>query len=373
MKDIDQLQLDDRVKDTSPKPGQVPGVFYVDPDVMTKYIDSAVQVMVKDSLKILMNDPAWVDKIQQLVTVDIVNRVSDKLSLVDINSLVADNLVVALDRYHSKIVENFSTAGILDTATQCELVISDGVVVAQSGLACKELLVEQSITTPDLRVHNLAVTGSVNTDCAAWTELANNIALAAEHKLGEEWKATLVQQVLELAKTQGIDFDSVTVAGAPVFEGNRLNSAITDTSIQKVGLLRDLSVLGPTHLARTVNIENHRVGINTESPDMALTIWDEEVSVSLGKIKKDRAWIGSSRQQTLDIGVNRRASITIEPDGLVVMDRVRLDRWQISFASSVPNHSGTRGDIVFNHDPKPGQPWAWQCLGGFRWQILGVS
>ena len=106
MKDIDQLQLDDRVKDTSPKPGQVPGVFYVDPDVMTKYIDSAVQVMVKDSLKILMNDQAWVDKIQQLVTVDIVNRVSDKLSLVDINSLVADNLVVALDRYHSKIVEN---------------------------------------------------------------------------------------------------------------------------------------------------------------------------------------------------------------------------------------------------------------------------
>ena len=351
--------------------GSVPGVFYVDPAIMTQYVDSAVQVMVKESLSILMNDQSWIDKIQQLVTMELTGRLSDRLSLVDINSLVADNLDQAIDRYRSRLTENFSSSGIKDTATKCELVVSDGAVVAQSGLACKELLVDGTLTTTDLRAHNLAVTGSINTDCPAWIELSENIAKSANELLNDEWRESLAQQVLDLAKTQGIDFHSVTLNGSPIFEGARLNSSITDTSIQRVGMLRDLSVLGTTHLARTMNIDNHRVGINTESPDMALSIWDEEVSISIGKIKGDRAWIGSNRQQALDIGVNRRRSISIESDGLVVMDKIRLDRWQISFGNSVPNHSGPRGDIVFNHDPKPGQPWAWQCLGAYRWQVLG--
>lgn len=354
------------------KSGQVPGVFYVDPDIITKYVDSAVQIMVRDSLTALMNDQEWLQKIHGIVTVDVANRLTDRLSgSFDLNGLIAENLDGALERYRSRIKENFSTNGIRDDATQCELVISDGAVVAQSGLACKELLVEQTVTTQDLRVTNLSVLGSINTDCVAWHDLADNIARAAEQRLGETWKQDLVQQVTQLARVQGIDFDQVTIRGAPLVEGSKLSANITDSSLQRVGLLRDLAVDGAAHLSRTVHVANNRVGINTESPDMALTIWDEEISLSVGKIKQDRAWIGSNRQQALDIGVNRKRSISIESDGLVVVDRIRVDRWQISFGNAVPNHSGTRGDIVFNHDPKPGQPWAWQCLGAFRWQAIG--
>lgn len=353
--------------------GPVPGVFYVDPSIITQYVDNAVRDMVRQSLEFLMQDEAWVERIKNLVSAEVSGRFVDRLSSMDINTMVADNLDAALVRHHERILSNFSTAGIRDAASQCELVISDGAVVAQSGLACKELLVDHTITTNDINVQNLAVLNSVNHSGPAWADFKEQIAQAAGAMLNEEWRTNLVQQVIELARTSGIDFDSVSIRGAPLVEGSRLSANITETSIQRVGMLRDLSVAGAAHLARTVHVDNNRVGINTESPDMALTVWDEEVSVSVGKIRQDRAWIGSNRQQAMDIGINRKRAISIESDGLVVMDRVRLDRWQISFGNSVPNYSGTRGDIVFNHDPKPNTPWAWQCLGGFKWQALGTA
>jgi hypothetical protein len=240
--------------------------------------------------------------------------------------------------------------------------------VAQSGLACTTIMVEQ-----DLTVSNLVVTGTVNTDCESWNELAGVVADKTHALLDQQWKQELVSQALTLAKTQGIDFDSININGAPLVQGHKLNPNITETSIQHLGNLDSLKVLGSSSLGDTMTVGDRRVGVNTESPDMALSVWDEEVSVSIGKISKDRAWIGSNRNQTLDIGTNRRRAITIEPDGLVVLDQLRLDRWKIGFGNSVPNHSGTRGDIVFNHDPKPNAPWAWQCLGGFKWQPIKVQ
>lgn len=357
----------------TPGPG-VPGVLYIDPDLIRRHVDSAVQGLVRDSVEIMMNDESWITKIEQMVTVDLLSRLQDRISGLDINAAVATNIDAALDRYRDRALQqNFASRGIADQASQCELVVSDGAVVAQSGLACQDLLVDQSITTRDLKVNNLAVTGTVNTDCAAWNELAEHIATAAEQRLGASWRQTLVGQVLDLAREQGIDFASITVQGRPLVDGHELNSRVTHSNLQRLGVLQALEVSGPAHFAaNTMNVVNQRVGVNTQTPDMALTIWDEEVALSLGKISQDRAWIGSTRNVALDIGVNRKRALSIETDGTVVINTVRLDRWKIAFANAVPNHSGTRGDIVFNHDPKPGSPWAWQCLGGHRWQSLGA-
>lgn len=346
--------------------GHVPGVAdYVDPQLITRTIDSAVQQLVVSSLDQLVEDAAWIDKIQQHVELNMSARISQRLSETDINSVIAQEVARNAERWRHELSREFRSTGIHDDATQLELVISDGAVVARSGLACDTLLAQHSVTTRDL-----VVTGTVNTDCQAWDELAGVVAERTHDLLGERWQQQLTQQVLDLARESGIDFGEITVRGAPLVQGDRLNSAITHSSLQRVGVLQDLTVSGATRLAHTMDVRDRRVGINTDNPDMALSVWDEEVSVSIGKTSKDRAWIGSNRQHALDIGVNRRRAITIEPDGLVVMDRVRLDRWRISFGNAVPNHSGTRGDIVFNHDPRPGTPLAWQCLGGFQWQAV---
>lgn len=349
--------------------GQIPGIQnYIDSAHIRSVIDAAVQNLVTTSLDHLVRDADWIAKIQQHIEINLGTRVLERLSEIDISAAIAREVRNNVDRWRAELAQDFKSTGILDMASRCELVISDGAVVAQSGLACNTMLVEQDLTTK-----NLIVTGSINTDCASWSELADEVAAQTQNRLGEQWQKQLVEQVLELARQQGIDFDAVTINGTALVQGSRLNPTVTETSIQKLGVLQDLSVSGPSRLSHTLDVQNHRVGINTDTPDMALTIWDEEVSVSVGKISQDRAWIGSSRNQTLDIGTNRRRAITIDPDGLVVLDRLRIDRWRIAFANAVPNHSGTRGDLVINHDPKPDAPFGWQCLGGFKWQSIHMK
>jgi len=132
-------------------------------------------------------------------------------------------------------------------------------------------------------------------------------------------------------------------------------------------------VIGDTDLADTVHVRSRRLGINTVDPEMALSVWDEEVAMVGGKFRQNHAFLGTARQQNLSIGVNRKAWLDIDTDGLVSVKNFRIDRHRISFAAQVPGYSGTRGDIVFNSDPNDGQPFAWVCLGAFRWQPLKAA
>jgi hypothetical protein len=331
-------------------------------------VDNGVQSLITNMLDQLLHDQAWINKIQPLIEYNVVTKASDMIRGLDIEPMVAAQVKLNFDQWRQELEEQVLGHGIQDTATHAELVITDGSVVAQNGLGCGHMLVEKDLVTK-----NLVVTGTINTDCVSWDELRNTIADRTQSLLGESWRASLTQQVLDLAREQGIDFQDITLAGAPLVSGPTLNPSIKHSALERVGTLQDLTVKGTADLAQTVRAHNHRVGINTQSPDMALTIWDEETSISIGKHSRDRAWIGSSREQALDIGVNRQRAMSIESDGLVVIDRLRLDRWRIGFGNSVPNHSGTRGDLVINHDPRPGSPWGWQCLGAFQWRPLNMA
>ena len=189
-------------------------------------------------------------------------------------------------------------------------------------------------------------------------------------RLTDEWRAQLVEQVIDLAKTKGIEFDQVMIEGKPIVDGSTLNSCITESSLTQVGELETLVVKGTTQLSNTVTVKNKRLGINTEDPEMAFSVWDEEVSLIAGKLSKQQGYLGTARLQNLAIGVNRIPQIELDADGTTTIKKLRLERHRISFGTQVPNYSGTRGDIVFNSDPKPSEPFAWQCLGAFRWVPL---
>jgi hypothetical protein len=215
------------------------------------------------------------------------------------------------------------------------------------------------------------VKGVVNTDSKSWNELTNIVADKTVTKLTKDWTKSLVQEVLHLAKVQGIDFESIMLDGAPLIDGNMLNPRITETAIQSVGTLATLTVAGQVRLADdTLATKNKRVGINTADPEMALTVWDEEVSIIAGKLSKNTAYIGTARKQGLSFGINRAQNLQIDIDGTVSLSKLKIDRWQVGFHTDVPGWSGTRGDFIINSDPKPGSAFAWVCLGAFRWQQL---
>jgi hypothetical protein len=103
---------------------------------------------------------------------------------------------------------------------------------------------------------------------------------------------------------------------------------------------------------------------------MALSVWDEEVSVTIGKHKANQAYIGTNREQGISIGVNRKPQIEINADGLTTIKQLQVGLHRISYNPSVPGWSGTRGDIVFNSNPVADRVFAWVCLGAYKWQTL---
>jgi hypothetical protein len=120
----------------------------------------------------------------------------------------------------------------------------------------------------------------------------------------------------------------------------------------------------------TLNVLNKRLGVNTDSPEKALSVWDEEVSVVIGKHKLNQAYIGTNREQGIAIGVNREPQLEISAEGLTTVKKLRVGLHRISHETQVPGWSGNKGDIVFNANLGPDRVFAWVCLGAHRWQTL---
>lgn len=354
------------------KSGNLPGIDrYIDNDLVAQSVDRSMQVLIKDTIDALKLDPEWLGKIESSVRHLMTQKVGDRLSAIDLSTLANEAMTNSLDEIAAKIKKNFRTDGIVDQSDRVQLTVLPTAVVAENDLIANDLEIQRDADIKGtLSVNNLAVKGSINTDNQAWLELGDRVAELANAKITDDWKSELVAQVLDIAKTQGINFASVTVDGKVLVQGKELSPEITITRIEQVGMLRNLTTHGTVNLSETVTVDNRRVGINTKSPEMALTVWDEEVNVLSGKFSQDHAFVGTGRRQSLSLGVNRKPSITIDTDDLVTVKQLRVDRWRISHNAQVPGWSGTRGDLVFNSDPKPNTPFAWVCLGAFRWQPL---
>lgn len=334
-------------------------------------VDRSMESYVEKTISSLILDPAWLFKIENLINQNFMRRFDEKISMVDITSLIAQHIDAGIDRFQDKFRENFKTNGIADFADKNELTVSNDMITIQSTLVTRDLSVENTARFKgSVDIQDLTVRGTINTDNQSWDDIATRAKEKVLLEVTEQWKSELVREVLELARSSSIDFSNVTVNGQPLVSGNTLSGTITETSIESTGTLRSLKVTGHTELNNTVTVNQRRVGINTTDPEMALSVWDEEVSLIAGKIAPQKAFVGTSRLTGLSMGVNRVPQIEIDVDGLTTIKKLRIGQHRISHESQVPGYSGTKGDIVFNADPRPGSAFAWVCLGGFKWQAL---
>ena len=355
--------------------GHVPGIAqYIDQDSITRAIDHAVQQEIGRSLDALSLDPVWIAKIENMINQHFMRRVSEWISLADLDSMVRSLIDSSVDRWQERFKQDFATKGIQDRADTLELSLTPGHVSAINHLSCHDLSV-QNITEVQgtLEVNHLVLKGNINTDNHSWNELSQKIAEDTLSLITDQWRQDLVNEVLHAAKKHGIEFQEVTIKGLPLVLDDTLNPAIRHSQLHSVGHLDRLTVSGEVDLSDTLHVRPRRMGINTLDPEMALSVWDEEVSIVTGKLKQNHAYLGTSRLQNFSIGVNRRPYLEIDTEGLITVKSLRIDRHRISFSTQVPGYSGTRGDMVFNSDPNEGQPFAWICLGAFRWQPLKAT
>ena len=352
--------------------GRIPGISdYVDQDKVTRTIDSSMTELVDAAISNMVIDQQWINKIENMANQRMTDRMLQELSKFDLNSAIVTQIDSGIDRWQDRLKKNFVTNGIVDKATTTQLTVEDNAVIAENDLVTRELFVlEGGIVSGSFTVDNLIVKKLINTDNASWDELASKISADVLKNTTDTWKEQLVAEVLELAKTTGINFNSILLEDSPLVSNGVLNPSIVGSNIQRTGVLAELTVDGFTKLNDTVTVNKHRVGINTESPEMALSVWDEEVAIIAGKLANQVGYLGTARLQSLAIGINRIPQLTIDTTGLTTVKQLQIDRFKIGFSASVPGYSGTRGDLVFNSDPQAGTPFAWVCLGSFQWQPL---
>jgi hypothetical protein len=347
--------------------GQIPGVGqYINDATIKQTIDQAVQDNIVTAIKDLGRDPAWLEKIEGLINQSMVQRVVAGLSTIDVNGLIRQRVDENMTELDSRVAERLQTPGIQDHARRPELTVLDENVVVENCLTANRIEVVTSA-----KIKELTVTGSINTDNRAWQTLSEAISEKTLNRLTTEWRESLINDVEDKIRERGIDFTQVQIDGVNVISGDTLSRKITNSSLQRVGALRDLTVAGEAHIYNTVSVLNKRLGVNTQEPEMALSVWDEEVSILAGKFKDRAAYIGTGRLQNLVLGVNRTPAVEIDVDGITAIKKLRVGVHRISHGTEVPNYAGTKGDVVFNANPGINDNvFAWQCLGGFKWKII---
>lgn len=322
-------------------------------------VDDAIEQQVTALAEQLAQDPAWTRRIESLINQTVRDLTMQKLGLLDVNRVVRQRVDETLSH-----IRTTAFPGLVDQSTEVQVTIMDETTVVENKLTTRNLDVIDTV-----KVANLVVTGLINTDNRSWQELAQAVSQQTMEKLNLEWRQSIVDQVAEAIRTNGVDFAHVTIQGQALLVDGKFSTHIKESSLETVGTLRRLEVHGETHLNNTAHVLNRRVGINTAEPEMALSVWDEEVAVLIGKHKEKTAYIGTRGPQGVAIGVNRVAQLDIDAEGLTTVKKLRVGLHRISHNHEVPGWSGTKGDIVFNSNPTD-TVFAWICLGAFRWRPL---
>lgn len=266
------------------------------------------------------------------------------------------------------IIEQFGSTGIDDRATDCRVTVLDEHTVVENNLLTQSLTVKTSAVVEG----DLIVKGEIPTDSPAFKKLVEYSQQQVKQNLNTELFSSYSDIIFAKIKEEGIDVDKLRIKGVNIVEGRVLAPGIMESNLQKVGQLRELQVTGETLLDGTVYVSNKRVGVNTIEPGSALSVWDEEVEVGLGKRQKDVAVIGTPRNQTLIVSSNNKDNLSVNTDGTVTINSLNIGSMNFSSAEIAPSYEAPKGTVVFNANPNLGGPLGWVSLGNARWANFGI-
>ena len=287
---------------------------------------------------------------------------------IPLNSLNLENLRLTGDSIQGGIIQNFGSTGIDDQATACQVTIMDEVTVVENNLLTKDLTVKGTATIEG----DLNVTGTIPESSHLFQSVVaaatNNVRTSLDQVVFKSY----ADMVLNTIRADGLDLTKITVNGQEVVNGNNLSTFITASNLQKLGVLQELQVQGESLFADTMYISTKRVGINTIEPSQALSIWDQEIEVGVGKQSNNTAIIGTPRNQTLVVSSNGKNNLVLTPDGAATVNKINMGTMSFTVGDAPPSNNQPKGSIVFNSNPSLGGPLGWVSLGDAKWANFGV-
>tara|TARA_R110002072_G_scaffold189005_3_gene345826 strand:+ start:1841 stop:3103 length:1263 start_codon:yes stop_codon:yes gene_type:complete len=270
------------------------------------------------------------------------------------------------DQVKGGIIQEFGSTGIEDRSTKIQMTVMDTAVAFEQAMWAPKATIKGDLIVDG----TLKLTGDIDPSGPA----VNTLAELTVEKIAED--STLLglhsETILKDIGNRGLDLDRITQQGREIVAGNQLGYHITDSNLQRVGTLRDLQTTGESVLSDTLYTTGKRVGINTIEPSATLSIWDEEIEISIGKKSKDSGFIGMDRSQSLVIGSAGNSNLIVQPDGSVEIENLRVGNTPMSSEAVCPDYSAITGTIVWNESPGMGGPAGWINLGGSAWGKFGI-
>ena len=264
------------------------------------------------------------------------------------------------------IIQNFGSTGIDDRTTQVQMTLMDQAVAFEKAVRTPSAIIKGKLTVEG----DLVVLGDIDSNSPA----ANTLANMAVEKIKADTGLLELHSDAMLASIgqKGIDLKRITQDGREIVNGNQLGYHITDSNLQRVGMLRDLQTQGEAILSDTLYVTGKRVGINTIEPSAVFVVWDEEIELVITKHSSDTGYIGMPRFQRLVLGANNKDNLVLDTDGSVEIENLRVGNTPMSSATAIPDYNAITGTIVWNENPAQGGPVGWICLGATRWAKFGI-
>lgn len=278
-----------------------------------------------------------------------------------------EGMVLSGNSIKGGIINQFGSDGIEDRSSFVQLTLMDHACVFEGPVFAPASTIKGNLEVDGEFILN----GSFNADTPAFEQLIEHSSHKVRSLLNDELFASFSDIIYSRIQEEGVSLDKITQDGKIVLTGNKLGYHITDSNIQRLGIVRDFQTVGENYLSETLYVSGHRVGVNTMEPSAALAVWDQECEIITAKRRAEVGYIGTQRRQQLVLGSNNKENLILDVDGSVQIESLVLNRISMTSGSSAPTSEGKLGQIVFNERPALGRHIGWVCIGGTRWASFG--
>lgn len=338
----------------------------------------------------------FVSSLQQTVAAEVSQAVQARLANLDVTGMVRDYVVahlrnnseknlfttksipsdaidinglkISADNIENGVIKKFTSTGIEDRASQCQLTILDQGTVFENTLYAPRIEIKGDTVIEG----RLIVNGNLPDDSTAFQGLVNQTSNEVIRRIGPNLLEQHQEVLFNKIRQEGVDIGKLKIEGRPIFEGRTLTSAILDSRLESLGVVRDLQSSGETLLSETLYVVNKKVGINTMDPGSTLSLWDEEVEVNLGKHRQHTGKLSVRRDQKLVLGSGTHDNVVLNDDGSTSINKLKIGTMTFGSSASPPAYDAAVGTVIFNENPSLGGPLGWVSLGGARWANFGI-
>jgi hypothetical protein len=385
VKDLVKLKVNELIKDVDIMTIVSRTVELVIADRVSTIISNQLSNIVQKGKLEKELDTKYQDKLQSLLENEIKQRAANAVARIDMPSEVGKQIAECVtskikvasfpDKFISHkninwdgfqitaaaltdgVIENFISTGIQDAASQIELTVADNVVVIENTLVVKNAEVKENFVADDIAVNNITIAGQLNMN----EQINKQFVSLIKDVFNKEFTSKQIDIVEK----------PILVNGKEILTENTLGSTVVNSNLRKLGRLTELNVAGIAQFNDTLIVTNSgKIGINTEEPEGALTIWDDDSDLTIRRYKKKNMYIGTMRDTDLSIGVNGDVKLALRKDGTIEMNKIELNGLKLSVSNTVPSGAGQPGEIVFISNATEDEPWAYRCIGGDRWKAI---